>query len=418
MADSSPRSPCFRGLYTNTCSHSGRTETTTGHARGERGRWCSLEGSDGVAEALRLGQRLELLERVVLDLADPLARHVERAADLLERVRAGAAQAEAHLDHLALTRGERVERAANVLAPQRRRRGVERGDGRLVLDEIAELGLLLLAHRLLERDGLLRHPQDVAELARRALELGGDLLRRRLAAELLDELALDVHDLVELLDHVDRDADRAALVGDRARHGLANPPRRVRRELVAAPVVELLDRADQPERPLLDEVEERQPAAQVALGDRDDEAQVGLDHLRLSGHVAALDALGEVDLLLRRQERHAPDRAQVEAQRVEARLDREVDLRLLRRLAAGLLARLGGRLDLVHLGGRRLAVGADHVDALLVQVLMELLDLLLGDLDLLEGGRDLLEGERTALLAFGDQLTEVVHLPDGCLVSE
>jgi hypothetical protein len=58
------------------------------------------------------------------------------------------------------------------------------------------------------------------------------------------------------------------------------------------------------------------------------------------------------------------------------------------------------------------------VAALLVQVLMELLDLLLRDLDLLQGGRDLLEGEGSALLAFGDQLTQVVHLPDGCLVSE
>src|SRR3954454_20855087 len=38
-----------------------------------------------VAEALRLGQRLELLEGVVLDLADALARDVERAADLLQR---------------------------------------------------------------------------------------------------------------------------------------------------------------------------------------------------------------------------------------------------------------------------------------------------------------------------------------------
>ena len=65
-----------------------------------------------------------------------------------------------------------------------------------------------------------------------------------------------------------------------------------------------------------------------------------------------------------------------------------------------------------------LAVGADDVDALLVQMRVQLLDLLLGDLDLLEGGRDLLEGQEAALLTFGDELTELVHLPDGCLVSE
>src|SRR5262249_31696328 len=45
-----------------------------------------------VAEPLRLGQRLQLLQRVVLDLADPLARDVERLADLLQRARATAGE--------------------------------------------------------------------------------------------------------------------------------------------------------------------------------------------------------------------------------------------------------------------------------------------------------------------------------------
>src|SRR5207248_325928 len=99
----------------------------------------------------RLGQRLELLQRVVLDLADPLARDAERAADLLERARLLALQAEAELDHLALALRQRVERLLDVLAAQRERGLLVGRLGRLVLDEVAELGLLLLADRLLER---------------------------------------------------------------------------------------------------------------------------------------------------------------------------------------------------------------------------------------------------------------------------
>src|SRR5436853_326985 len=83
----------------------------------------------------------------------------------------------------------RRPRAVDVLLAQVLRGDLERRLGRLVLDEIAELGLVLLADRLLERDRLLGHAQDVAHLARRALELAGDLLRRRLAAERLHELA-------------------------------------------------------------------------------------------------------------------------------------------------------------------------------------------------------------------------------------
>ena len=161
-----------------------------------------------------------------------------------------------------------------------------------------------------------------------------------------------MHDVVELLDHVHRDPDRARLVGDRAGDGLADPPRRVGRELVAAAVVELLDRADQAERSLLDQVEEREAAAQVALRDRDDEAQVGLHHLLLGVHVAALDPLREAHLLLGGEQLDLPDRAQVEAQRVEAGLDRQVEL---------------GALGLGHRRRRRdgdLVVGRQRLDDL------------------------------------------------------
>src|SRR6267143_555284 len=88
-----------------------------------------------------------------------------------------------------------------------------------------------------------------------------------LAAELLEQATADADELVDGLDHVDRDADGPRLVGDGARDGLTDPPRRVGRELVALAVVELLDRTDQTDVPFLDEVEERHAAADVLLRD-------------------------------------------------------------------------------------------------------------------------------------------------------
>ena len=226
---------------------------------------------------------------------------------------------------------------------------------------------------------MLRHAQDLAHLLGRHLELLGDLLRLRLAAEALDELALDVHDLVQLLDHVHRDPDRARLVGDRPRDRLADPPGRVGRELVALAVVELLDRADQPQRALLDQVEEGEPAAEVALRDRDDEAQVRLDHLRLRLHVAALDPLREVDLLVGGEQRHLADLAQVEAQRVERRLDGEVELGVTFSSSTS-----GG-----SCGGCLCCSPSTSSISVVDQIGVEVLDLLLGELDLLEALDDL-----------------------------
>ena len=91
--------------------------------------------------------------------------------------------------------------------------------------------------------------------------------------------------------------DRAALVGERARHGLADPPGGVGRELLPAAMVELLRGAHESDRPLLDQVEEGQALVAIVLGDRDDQPQVGLDHVLLRAVVAPLDPLGELDLL-------------------------------------------------------------------------------------------------------------------------
>ena len=108
-----------------------------------------------------------------------------------------------------------------------------------------------------------------------------DLRERRLATELRPEHALGLVHLLQPLDDVDGHADRARLVGERTGDGLADPPGRVGRELVAAAPVELLDGANEAERALLDQVEERQALVAVVLGNRDDEAQVRLDHALL-----------------------------------------------------------------------------------------------------------------------------------------
>src|ERR671933_159234 len=72
----------------------------------------------GAAAGSRRQQRLDLaldgqaLERLRFDLADALARHAERAADLLERLRiGGAVEAVAELEDVALALRQLLEGA-------------------------------------------------------------------------------------------------------------------------------------------------------------------------------------------------------------------------------------------------------------------------------------------------------------------
>src|SRR5215212_2558802 len=121
----------------------------------------------------------------------------------------------------------------------------------------------------------------------------GQLLLRRLATELDLEPACGARELLLALDHMDGDADGARVIRHRALHRLADPPGRVRRELEAPAPVELLDRAVQAKRALLNKVEKWNAEPSITLCNGDDQAQVRLDHPPLGGGVSALDRLRE-----------------------------------------------------------------------------------------------------------------------------
>src|SRR5215470_4142203 len=181
---------------------------------------------------------LELAQRLGLDLADALARHRELLADLFQRVVFVHADAEAHTDYTLLARRERGKRARRSLAQVRLNRGVYRRDRVLVLDEIAEMGILLVPDRSLHGERLPGQLESFPHLFQRHAEFYGKLLGRGLAADLVEHLSRCADDLVEDLRHMHGNANGSRLVGDRARDRLPNPPGGIGRELVAAPVFE------------------------------------------------------------------------------------------------------------------------------------------------------------------------------------
>src|SRR5438874_1906187 len=109
--------------------------------------------------------------------------------------------------------------------------------------------------------------------------------------------------LGQKLSDVHRQTNRAALIRDRSRDRLTDPPVHVRAEAEAAPPVVFLDADLQADVAFLDEVEEGQPAPEVASSDRDDEAQVALDQstasaLAILGLVLQLEATRRLERLV------------------------------------------------------------------------------------------------------------------------
>ena len=126
----------------------------------------------------------------------------------------------------------------------------------------------------------------------------GQFVVGRLAAEDRGQLGRRRFEPLELFADFEGDADGASVLLDGALQRLADPPGGVGRELESALPVELLDRAQEAERALLDQVDHLDTAVLVAAGPVQDESQVGRDHLLLGLFVAGRHALGELDLFV------------------------------------------------------------------------------------------------------------------------
>ena len=244
--------------------------------------------------------------------------------------------------------------------------------------------ILLLADRRLQRDGVLRDLLDLAHALDGHIQLFGDLVRRRLAPQLLEEDARSAGEAVDRLHHMHGDADGAGLVRDRARDRLPDPPRRVRRKLEALLVIELLDRLHQAEVALLDQVEEEHPPADVALGDGDDQAQVCLGEALFRRLVPFLHPARQIDLFVPRKKRHAADV-------FEIHLDGIVQADVFE----GLLKQLAVALVLVH-----------DLDARLADRLIDIVDLIGAGVDLFQDVAQHVRRDAALLAIFADDLFE------------
>src|SRR5262249_32598182 len=98
--------------------------------------------------------------------------------------------------------------------------------------------------------------QRFAYLFERHVELLGNLLRRRLVANLVEHLPARTHHLVYYLHHVNGHTNWARLINERAGDPPSNPPSGGGREREATSIFEFVDCLHQADVAFLDQVEE------------------------------------------------------------------------------------------------------------------------------------------------------------------
>ena len=119
-----------------------------------------------VAQLAGSGWVAQLAQRLRLDLADAFAGHIELRSHLFQGALTPIFEAEAQTQHALLAQAERLLRGHNLLGEKLAIRRLVRLLRRLVLDEVPEVAVLLLADRRLEGDRLLAHLAHLANALR------------------------------------------------------------------------------------------------------------------------------------------------------------------------------------------------------------------------------------------------------------
>ena len=135
----------------------------------------------------------------------------------------------------------------------------------------------------------------------------------------VQQLAGHLFHLIDRLHHMHRDADGARLIRNGACDSLADPPCGVCGKFEALGMVKLFHGLDKAQVALLDKVQKLHAAAHIAFGNGDHKTQVRLGQalLRLFAlRAACLYLQRQIDLLFRREQRHASNLLQVHLDRI------------------------------------------------------------------------------------------------------
>src|SRR5262249_45046566 len=146
----------------------------------------------------------QLSQRLCFDLPDALACHSEELPYLLQSALASVIQSESQPENVALARREPGHHFDDIFAQKLLGNAGGRRFSLAILDEISQAAVLFLADRGFQGDGLLRHFDNVSQLADAYLHRLGNLFFSGLSTLVLSELSRYLFQLIDRLNHVHR----------------------------------------------------------------------------------------------------------------------------------------------------------------------------------------------------------------------
>src|SRR3954451_4336238 len=147
----------------------------------------------------------EFAQSLGFNLADALARYLEVLAYLLQSVLAAIVEPEPHPDDLLFTRRKALQNLSRLLIEIQIHHVLGGRDMCLIDDEVSQVGLILFSDRSFERNRFLCDAHHAANAMDRKFHALSEFLVGWLTAQFLNHGAGRPDQLVDRLDHVNRD---------------------------------------------------------------------------------------------------------------------------------------------------------------------------------------------------------------------
>ena len=137
----------------------------------------------------------------------------------------------------------------------------------------------------------------------------GNFFGEWFATKLLHEAARHLRIFIDRFHHVNRNTDRSRLIGECTCNRLANPPGCIGRKFETFSKVELLNRAEEPDIPLLHQIKQGEivRSTDILLRDRHYQSEIGFGKPLFCRSITRFHRFGKSHFFLPGNERHTPD---------------------------------------------------------------------------------------------------------------
>lgn len=222
---------------------------------------------------------IKIEKRIGIDMEDKLKSEREMMEKLLKSMVSVNENEEENKKKKLIKRSKRREKEGSSIEKIGMNGRIDRKKRVIVIDEIEKVWIIIIEERSLEGDRLIGDFKKIEKFLERNGKILRKLLRSRLKEDLMKNMERSKKDIVDSLDNMKRNEDSEGMIGNRKGNWMKNKKGRIGREIVEEEILKIIERFNEENIELMNEIEEMKEEVSVIIGNRNKKEKVRLKNL-------------------------------------------------------------------------------------------------------------------------------------------